>query len=61
MSFSVKKSFSNIDTSPEEALQFLDKMSDKVKAHAEAFVMSKILIGRIHLINNNLATTKVAG
>jgi hypothetical protein len=36
-------------------------MSDKVKAHAEAFVMSKILIGRIHLINNNLATTKVAG
>lgn len=43
---------------PEEALQFLEKMGDKVKANTEAFVMAKILMGRIHLMTNDLPKTK---
>ena len=44
---------------PEEALQFLEKIGDKVKANTEAFVMAKILMGRIHLMTNDLPKTKV--
>jgi len=46
--------------SPDEALQFLEKIGDKVKASPEALVMSKILIGKIHLLNNELQKTKVS-
>ena len=45
---------------PEESLQFLEKIGEKVKANTEAFVMAKILIGRIHLLNNDLLKTKVS-
>ena len=34
----------------EEALQFLEKIGDKVKANTEAFVMTRVLIGRLQLI-----------
>ena len=47
-------------TSPDEALQFLEKLGDKVKANPEALVMSKILTGKIHILNNDLLKTKVS-
>ena len=43
----------------EESLQFLEKMSEKVKGNTEAFVMAKILMGRIHLLSGDLPKTKV--
>merc|ERR1712141_611837 len=33
----------------EEALQFLEKIGDKVKANTEAFVMTRVLVGRLQL------------
>jgi len=33
----------------EEALQFLEKIGDKVKARTEAFVMTRVLIGKLQL------------
>ena len=43
----------------DESLQFLEKMSEKVKGNTEAFVMAKILMGRIHLLSGDLPKTKV--
>ena len=34
----------------EEALQFLEKIGDKVKANTEAFVMTRVLIGKLQLL-----------
>jgi 26S proteasome regulatory subunit N9 len=34
----------------EEALQFLEKIGDKVKANTEAFVMTRVLIGKLQLV-----------
>ena len=34
----------------EEALQFLEKIGDKVKTHTEAFVLTRILIGKLQLM-----------
>ena len=43
----------------EEALQFLEKIGDKVKANTEAFVMTRVLIGRLHLTQfKNVVKTK---
>ena len=33
-----------------EALQFLEKIGDKVKANTEAFVMTRVLIGKLQLL-----------
>lgn len=43
----------------DEVLQFLEKMGEKVKGNTEAYIMAKILIGRIHIKSNELAKTKV--
>ena len=43
----------------EEAIQFLEKIGDKVKANSEAFVMTRVLVGRLHLVQfKNVAKTK---
>lgn len=43
----------------EEALQFLEKIGDKVKAHTEAFVMTRVLIGKLQLVQlKDVAKTK---
>ena len=34
----------------EEALQFLEKIGDKVKANTEAFVLTRVLIGKLQLV-----------
>merc|ERR1711884_951550 len=34
----------------EEAVQFLEKIGDKVKANTEAFVMTRVLIGKLQLL-----------
>jgi len=35
---------------PGEALEFLEKIGDKVKANTEAFVMTRVLIGKLQLL-----------
>ena len=35
---------------PGEALEFLEKIGDKVKASTEAFVMTRVLIGKLQLL-----------
>ena len=46
---------------PAEAVQFLEKLGDKVKTDTEAFVLTKVLIGKIQLMQyNNLGKTKVS-
>ena len=47
------------ESSPEEALKFLETIGDKVKGNTEAAVMAKILIGRILLHNADFLKTKV--
>jgi len=43
----------------EEALQFLEKIGDKVKANTEAFVMTRVLIGKLQLVQfKDIAKTK---
>ena len=43
----------------EEALQFLEKIGDKVKANTEAFVMTRVLIGKLQLLQfKDVAKTK---
>jgi len=43
----------------EEALQFLEKIGDKVKARTEAFVMTRVLIGKLQLSHlKDVAKTK---
>ncbi len=43
----------------EEALEFLEKIGDKVKANNEAFLLTKVLIGKLQLVQfNDLAKTK---
>merc|ERR1712018_899121 len=43
----------------EEALQFLEKIGDKVKARTEAFVMTRVLIGKLQLTQfKDVAKTK---
>jgi len=44
----------------ENVIDFLDKLSDKVKGSNEAFVMAKILIGRIYLLRSDVLKTKVS-
>merc|ERR1711953_172245 len=34
----------------EEAVQFLEKIGDKVKANTEAFVMTRVLVGKLQLV-----------
>ena len=45
----------------EEALQFLEKIGDKVKANTEAFVMTRVLIGQLQLtqFKNGLKTKAI--
>ena len=43
----------------EEALQFLEKIGDKVKARTDAFVMTRVLIGKLQLTQlKDVAKTK---
>jgi 26S proteasome regulatory subunit N9 len=43
----------------EEALQFLEKIGEKVKANTEAFVMTRVLIGKLQLVQfKDAAKTK---
>merc|ERR1712018_659152 len=43
----------------EEALQFLEKIGDKVKANTEAFGMTRVLIGKLQLLQfKDVAKTK---
>ena len=45
----------------EEAIQFLEKIGDKVKNSTEAYVLTKVLIGKIYLNKfNDNKKTKVA-
>ena len=43
----------------EEAVQFLEKIGDKVKANTEAFVMTRVLVGKLQLVQfKDTAKTK---
>lgn len=43
----------------EEACQFLEKIGDKVKANTEAFVMTRVLVGKLQLVQfKDLTKTK---
>merc|ERR1712004_851561 len=43
----------------EEAVQFLEKIGDKVKVNTEAFVMTRVLVGKLQLVQfKDTAKTK---